>query len=227
MSTVARDLAATSALDDSGAAVSIGSFWTDRRAVVVMIRHFDSASCRKIVAAMRDAVPEIVKRGAGVVVGGAAPPETMKEFRESVGYRGPLVVDPTLDAFHAAGMVAGSAPKTAAGPAAAAPKPAPAPAPEPTGFFGRMKAALNADVGKLMKMDLTEALTTDLVKLGSQTGTAARSTAAASPTPTRAANHDAGVFVLGPGAASGFEWRSEKAGELPKLADLLAALPKK
>src|SRR5687768_5769059 len=136
MSTVAKDLATTSALDVNGAKVSIGSFWTDRKAVVVLIRYFDSASCRKVVAAMRDAQPEIEKRGARLIVIGGTQPESMKEFRESVGYRGPLVVDPSLDAFRAAGMVAGSAPKPGAK-AAAAPAAKAAPVEAPSGFFGK------------------------------------------------------------------------------------------
>jgi hypothetical protein len=44
---------------------------------------------------------------------------------------------------------------------------------------------------------------------------------------TPSTSHDSGVFVLGPGPVAGFEWRAGKAGELPKLTELLAALPKK
>jgi peroxiredoxin len=227
MSTVAQELAGTSALDDSGAKVTVGSFYADRRAVVVMIRYFDSASCRKIVTSLRDAQSEIEKRGAHLVVIGASPPGMMAEFRESVGYQGPLVVDPSLDAFRAAGMVAGAAPKSASGKAAAPAAAAPA---EPSGFFGKMKAALNVDVVKLAKMDLRQALTVDLVKLGSErdaepAGTRPVAGGASAPAPTT--SHDAGVFILGPGAVASYEWRSGKAGELPKLSDLLGALPKK
>jgi len=226
MSTVAQDLAGTSALDDNAARVTVGTFYADRRAVVVMIRYFDSASCRKIVTSLRDAQAEIEKRGAQLVVIGASQPNTMAEFRESVGYQGPLVVDPSLDAFRAAGMVAGAAPK----PAARAAAPAGPASGEPSGFFGRMKAALNVDVVKLAKMDLGQALTVDLVKLGSERETEpARAPAPVAGGSSHAAptSHDAGVFILGPGAVASYEWRSGKAGELPKLSDLLAALPKK
>ncbi|MBI1733906.1 MAG: redoxin domain-containing protein [Candidatus Rokubacteria bacterium] len=212
MSNIARDLVAATALDDNGAKVTVGGFWADRKAVLVMIRYFDSASCRKLVAAMRDATAELETRGARLAVIGAGQPDAMREFREAVGYRGPLVVDPSLDAFRIAGMVPGAVTRPAA------------PA-EAGGFFGRMKAAMNADVGKLLKMDVKEALTTDLVKLGQQQGAAAAaaSTAAGATTTT----HDSGVFVLGPGATTAFEWRAKAAGELPKLTELLAALPKK
>lgn len=227
MASPGKALEAANALDDNGAKVQLGSFWADRRAVLVLIRYFDSASCRKLVAAMRDAQQEIEARGARLVVVGGVKPEAMREFREAVGYRGSLVVDPSLDAFKIAGMVPGAAAKPAAAPAAAAP----AAEGEPSGFFGRMKAAMNADVGKLLKMDVTDALTADLVKLGQQntaaSGEAAAAAPAATPTGTVTKAADSGVFVLGPGPATGFEWRAKGAGDLPKLADLLAALPKK
>jgi peroxiredoxin len=223
MSTLGKDLATASALDENGAKISLGSFWADRKAVVVFVRYFDSASCRKLVSAMRDAQGEIESRHARLIVIGATAPDTMREFRDGVGYRGPLVVDPTLDAFRIAGMVPGGAPKTVAAPSA------PAEA-EPSGFFGKMKAALNADLGKLGRMDIGDALTADLVKLGQQrsgeaSGAAASAPVAASGGSTSA--HDSGVFVVGPGAATGFEWRAKAAGELPKLSELLGALPKK
>jgi peroxiredoxin len=226
MANPGKDLGAANALDENGAKVQLGSLWTDRRAVLVFVRYFDSASCRKLVSAMRDAQPEIEGRGARLVVVGGVKPEAMREFREAVGYRGPLVVDPSLDAFRLAGMVPGAAPK----PAAAAAAPAAPAEPEPSGFFGRMKAAMNADVGKLLKMDVGEALTADLVKLGQQNaGADAPAAAPAAPSSaapvTKAA--DSGVFVVGPGPATGFVWRAKGAGDLPKLADLLGALPKK
>lgn len=227
MSNVGKDLATSTALDDNGAKVSLGSLWADRKAVVVMIRYFDSASCRKLVAAMRDAQAEVEKRGARLMVIGATQPDAMREFRESVGYRGPLVVDPSLDAFRAAGMVAGAAPKPAA---KAAPAKAGAAEEEPHGFFGRMKAAMNADVNKLLHMEVGDALTADLVKMGTHhEGEGAAPAAAPAPATAGGAttSHDSGVFVVGPGAVTGFEWRAKAAGELPKLTELLAALPKK
>lgn len=223
MANPAKDLSAANGLEENGATVQLGSFWADRRAVAVFVRYFDSASCRKLVAAMRDAQPEIETRGARLVVVGAAKPEAMREFREAVGYRGPLVVDPSFDAFRLAGMLPGAPAKPAAAPAA----PAATVEPEPTGFFGRMKAAMNADVGKLLTMEITEALTTDLVKLGQQNMAPAAAPAAAPAPPPVTKAADSGVFVLGPGPATAFEWRAKGAGDLPKLADLLAALPKK
>lgn len=222
MSNVGKDLATATALDDNGSKVPLGTFWSDRKAVVVMIRHFDSASCRKLVSAMRDAQSEIEGRGSRLVVVGATQPAAMREFREAIGYRGALIVDPSLDAFRLAGMVPGAVTSKAA------PAAAPAEA-EPGGFFGRMKAALNVDVVKLAKMDVGDALTADLVKLGQQQGAPAAggSSPSSGSAAGGAATHDSGVFVLGPGQATAFEWRAKAAGELPKIADLFAALPKK
>lgn len=202
----ARDLAAVSALDEGGNTVTLGSFWSDRVAVLGLVRHFDSASCRKLVTSLRDAQAEIDKRGGRLIVVGAAKPEAVHDFREAVGYRGPLLVDPSLAVFRAAAMLGEAAP---AAPAET----------KSGGFFGKLRDSLNADVGKLLTMEVKEALTTDLSKLAKESG----------DTPGRSATtaHDSGVFAVGPGEAVAFEWRARGAGDLPKIADLLSALGKK
>ena len=205
---IAKELASATALDEGGTRVSIGSLWARGKAVIVMIRYFDSASCRKLVAAMREATAELESRGARLAVIAAGPREAMAEFRDAVGYRGPLLVDPTLEAFRLAGMAPGPVPNAAAGAA-----------PEPSGFLGKVRSAMNADVGTLLRMNVKEALTTDLVKLGQ------RPRASGGPAGT-ATTHHSGVFVLGPGATTAFAWRARAAGELPGLSGLLAALPR-
>lgn len=203
----ARDLAVVSALDEGGNTVTLGSFWGDRAAILGLVRHFDSASCRKLVTSLKDAQQEIERRGARLIVVGGAKPDAVHDFREAVGYRGPLLVDPSLQVFRAAGMLGEVAPA------------APAEAKAASGFFGRLRESLNADVGKLLTMDVKDALTTDLAKLSKDSA----------ETPGRAATtaHDSGVFAVGPGEALGFEWRARGAGDLPKIAELLAALGKK
>src|SRR5437867_310524 len=94
---LAKDLSGFTALDENGATMSLGGFWVDHPAIVGFVRYFDSASCRKLVTALKDAQPEIEKRGARVLIVGAMPPVTIKDFREAVGYHGPLMVDPSLD----------------------------------------------------------------------------------------------------------------------------------
>lgn len=205
---LAKDLAATTALDENNTKVSLGSFWAERPTVVGLVRYFDSASCRKLVTALREAQAEIEARGAGLLIVGASPAVFVREFREAVKYTGPLVVDPSLEVFRVAGMI----------PTAAA-KPQAPPPEAPAGLFGKMKAALNADVGKLLTMDVKDALTTDLVKLGQQ------GAQAGSPGRATTTAHDSAVFTLGPRDAAAFEWYARAAGDLPKIPDLLAALP--
>lgn len=209
---LAKDLAGLTALDESGNTISLGGFWADHLAVVGFVRYFDSASCRKLVTTLKDAQGEIEKRGARLLIVGGVQSDAIKDFREAVGYHGPLMVDPSLDAFRAALMVPGAAPKPqAAAPVAAA----------SGGLFGRLKNALNADVGKLAKMDIKEALTADLEKLGQQGAQPAAATPAGPITA-----HDMAVFGLGPKEAVCYEWRARAAGDLPKVPELLTALPK-
>jgi peroxiredoxin len=59
------------------------------------------------VAGLKGALPEIRGRGGEVVVVGSGQPEHIAEFREATGYDGPLVADPSLRAFEAAGLAYG------------------------------------------------------------------------------------------------------------------------
>jgi peroxiredoxin len=53
---------------------------------------------------LRDAYPEIVAEGAELVVVGNGRPEHAEDFREQHGLEFPLVVDPELEAYRAAGL---------------------------------------------------------------------------------------------------------------------------
>ena len=207
---LAKDLAGLSAQEESGARVPLGGFWADQPAVVALVRYFDSASCRKLVGALRDCQVEIEARGARVVIIGPVEPGLVAEFREATNYRGLLLVDPSLEVFRRALMIPGAPPK----PAVAVPKP------ESGGFFGRMKNALNADLGKLGKMDVIEALTTDLEKLGAQSAPPAGPVVQTGPITA----HDMAVLGLGPKDVVTFEWRSHGAGDMPKLPELIASI---
>jgi hypothetical protein len=208
---LAKDLAGLGALDETGAKVPLGGFWADRPAVLALVRYFDSASCRKLVGALRDSQTDIDKRGARLVIVGPVKPGLVAEFREAVNYRGPLVVDPSLDVFRAALMLPGAAPKPAA----------PAPAkPESTGFFGHLKIALNADVGKLAKMNVMEALTVDLEKLAVHPPEPEAPAAPAKPVTA----HDMAVLGFAPKDVVTFEWRSHAAGDMPRIAELIASI---
>jgi hypothetical protein len=60
--------------------------------------------CREQVAQLRDALDEIRAAGAELVVVGNGRPEHARDFREAQGVRFPLLVDPDLASYAAAGL---------------------------------------------------------------------------------------------------------------------------
>ena len=56
---------------------------------------------------LKNALPEIHARGGELVVVGCGLPEHIAGFRVATGYAGPLVTDPSLRAFQAAGLAYG------------------------------------------------------------------------------------------------------------------------
>lgn len=58
-------------------------------------------------AGLAKALPEIEKRGAGLVVVGPGKPEHLPAFRQVTGYQGALFTDPSLKAYKAAGLASG------------------------------------------------------------------------------------------------------------------------
>ena len=56
---------------------------------------------------MRDALPEIRRRGAQLVIVGNGQPHHAVDFRDSEDVRSPLFVDPELHAYAAAGLKRG------------------------------------------------------------------------------------------------------------------------
>ncbi len=58
-------------------------------------------------AGLKNALPEIRASGGEVVVVGCGRPEHIAGFREATGYDGPLLTDPSLRAFRAAGLARG------------------------------------------------------------------------------------------------------------------------
>ena len=106
---LAAALGQVSVLDETGAAVPLGSFWTKRPVVLAFVRHLGCIFCRQQVAGLSKRAPEIERRGGMLVVVAPARPEHIAGFRESTGYRGALFVDPALRGFKAAGLVHGRA----------------------------------------------------------------------------------------------------------------------
>lgn len=60
-------------------------------------------------AGLKTALPLIASLGGGLVVVGSAPPEAIPGFRVATRYAGPLLVDPSLLTFKAAGLGYGKA----------------------------------------------------------------------------------------------------------------------
>ncbi len=58
-------------------------------------------------AGLAAALPELEKRGAGLVIVGPGRPEHLPVFRQKTGYRGALFADPSLKTFNAAGLASG------------------------------------------------------------------------------------------------------------------------
>ena len=56
---------------------------------------------------LKNALPEIHARGGELVVVGCGLPEHIAGFRAATGYEGPLVTDPSLRTFQAAGLAYG------------------------------------------------------------------------------------------------------------------------
>jgi hypothetical protein len=56
---------------------------------------------------LRNALPEIHARGGELVVVGCGMPEHITGFRAATGYAGPLLTDPSLRTFQAAGLASG------------------------------------------------------------------------------------------------------------------------
>jgi hypothetical protein len=59
------------------------------------------------VAGLKAVLPEIHARGAEAVVVGCGEPGHIPGFRNATGYQGPLLADPSLRAFRAAGLAHG------------------------------------------------------------------------------------------------------------------------
>ena len=104
---LAAALAQVTVQDETGAAVSFKGLWAERTVVLAFVRHLGCIFCRQQVAGLSKRVPEIERRGGTLVVVAPSKSEHIAGFRESTGYKGALLVDPTLRAFKTAGLVRG------------------------------------------------------------------------------------------------------------------------
>lgn len=101
---VATDLAQFVLADDDGVPVRLGDFWADRPVVLAFVRHFGCMMCREQVNQLKKLVPAIHDRGAELVIVGSGTDRFAKMFREDLALEVPIVVDPSLASYKAAGL---------------------------------------------------------------------------------------------------------------------------
>lgn len=101
---VATKLAGIDLLDPSGKKVRLGDMWGEKPVVLAFIRHFGCLFCREQVADLRGELKQIHDRGAELVVVGNGRPEQARDFKEKQKITFPLLTDPALEAYRAAGL---------------------------------------------------------------------------------------------------------------------------
>ncbi len=91
-------------LDPAGRKVRLGDMWAEKPVVLAFIRHFGCLFCREQVADLRGELKQIRERGAELVVVGNGRPEHARDFKDRQKITCPLLTDPALEAYRAAGL---------------------------------------------------------------------------------------------------------------------------
>jgi peroxiredoxin len=107
--TRADGLAKLTVLDEHGTAVTLGSLWRERAAVLAFVRHFGCLHCREHVAQLRTIIDAIHAGGTELHVIGNGAPSFIAGFRETTGLATPVYTDPTLAVYRAAELPHGIA----------------------------------------------------------------------------------------------------------------------
>jgi peroxiredoxin len=106
--TAPASLADAVVLDRAGHGRRLGSFWEKQPCVVVMLRHFGCIGCDVTVSELAPRLAELHAAGARTVLVGNGEPAAIDGFVERHGLADrpvDVLTDPTLAAFHAAGLV--------------------------------------------------------------------------------------------------------------------------
>ena len=94
-------------LDGAGLGRRLGAAWERRPCVVVLLRHFGCIGCDATVTELAPRLLEVHAAGAGAVLVGNGAPAVVEAFVERHGLGDKhvdVLTDPTLAAFHAAGL---------------------------------------------------------------------------------------------------------------------------
>lgn len=100
-------LAAAPLLDEAGIEVDAGALWAEKPAIVVFVRHFGCMFCRAQAAALQEAEPAISSAGGHLAVVGNGAPRFIAELRRVTGFEGPVLTDPSREAYRACGFLRG------------------------------------------------------------------------------------------------------------------------
>lgn len=104
---VAEDLKDVEVLDLQAKPVRMGHLWVDHTIVLSFVRHFGCMLCREQVGQLRAALPSIHRCGAELVIVGNGQPEHAVDFCRTHSVDTPVLVDPELRAYSAAGLKRG------------------------------------------------------------------------------------------------------------------------
>lgn len=91
-----------------GSPVELSSFWQMRPVVITFLRHYGCQFCREFVLTLRQAYPDFVGRGMGVVVIGQGSPAQAQHFSMIYKLPFPILADPQREAYAAWGLGEGA-----------------------------------------------------------------------------------------------------------------------
>ncbi|MCK9486860.1 MAG: AhpC/TSA family protein [Dehalococcoidia bacterium] len=100
---VSPETAALEVHTPQGEAVTLGTLWQERPALLVLVRHFGCQFCRAQLADLRRVLPDIRATGVQPIVIGNGTPPMAQAFVEETGLDVPLYTNPGREVYEALG----------------------------------------------------------------------------------------------------------------------------
>ena len=94
-------------MDMSGAKLHLSSFWRNRPAVIIFLRHFGCSCAFDRIKRLKDEYASYIEAGANVIAIGQGEPERSKRFAEQRGLPCGLLCDPERRAYEAFDVLEG------------------------------------------------------------------------------------------------------------------------